>query len=107
MGFKEAAGLDDKLLNELYGAFIKEINKLKEDINDNLKQENLEALRKDIHNIMGLSSNYRANKVYEIARKVNLKQKESSVKYLQYYYQSLSEVIDESIEIIQNYLKSL
>jgi HPt (histidine-containing phosphotransfer) domain-containing protein len=91
------------LLKELYMEFIGELSKLSLELKNNLRDNNFDAMAKDLHTIMGLVSNYRANHVYEIAKTMKLRLRDKNIKLITYYFLSLNEVIDESIVEIQNY----
>lgn len=100
--FQRDTGLPNELMKELYFLFTQELNEEKMKLNQwqTLKHHDLVCI---LHNIKGISSNYKAQRVSELAESLHKKIKNHDGFDCQYYVVALSEVIDETIKVITKY----
>jgi len=101
--FNKDIGLDYETLKELYLVFVEEINQEKEAVNNQLTLREFEKLRKSIHNVKGIASNYRAQYVFENAKKIDLKLNNEDYENLSSYISDFSKAIEEAEEEITKY----
>lgn len=101
--FMENIGLDYEGIRDLYSIFINEITKEKENMESYISLGKIDELSKVIHNIKGVSGNYRALNIFEVSKKIDEKLKQKDNENLHYYIIALSEIIEESISIINRY----
>lgn len=104
-GFAEDLGLSISEISELYAELINEINSALSELKIFVIKKDLERMQKIIHNIKGVSGNYRLTDVYEKASKINDSLKSN---YLTYLESDLNElfIISSMAEIeITNFFK--
>ena len=102
--FRTEIGVDDETLKELYEFFLEELIQQKE----NMKvQIEIEEVKKILHNIKGISGNYKVIKVYELSSKVydELRIKGKDYSELNYMINKIEKLIDEAINEIKEFLK--
>lgn len=102
--FRAEIGVDDETLKELYAFFLEELIQQKE----NMKvQIEIEEVKKILHNIKGISGNYKVIKVYELSSKVydELRIKGKYYSELNYMINKIEKLIDEAINEIKEFLK--
>lgn len=68
--FRDEIEVDNDTLKELYKIFIEELNQQKNLMRVQIESMELEELKKTIHNIKGISGNYKALKVWDLSSKV-------------------------------------
>lgn len=102
-GFMENVGLEYEGIGDLYSIFIDEITKEKENMKKYMSLGKFDELSRVIHNIKGVSGNYRALNIFEVSRIIDEKLKQKDNKNLHYYIIALSELIEESISVINRY----
>jgi len=103
--FQEDLGLDYNHMKEFYLIFAEEICKEKEKIDRNLLEWKTDEIAKSIHNLKGVAANYRAIKVLEICKKIDMKFKNHNIENINYYLTALEEEIDETVDVIHHFFK--
>lgn len=104
-GFAKDLGLSISEVSELYAELINEINSSLSELKILIIKKDLESMQKIIHNIKGVSGNYRLTDVYEKASKINNSLRSN---YLTYLESDLNElfIISSMAEIeITNFFK--
>ena len=103
VGFQNDLELHDMMLKDLYINFVEELKKQKNLLIYQFQNSNIKEVSIIIHDIKGITANYRANQAYEISKQLNEKIKENNEVLINYYTQALIEVIDETITFIYAY----
>ena len=101
--FKKETGLDDELVKELYIGFLEEISDEKEKICAQLAARELEKLAKTVHNIKGVSGSYMSMYVYEYAKELDAKIKESRLEDIDNMVTKLTNSIVDAEDEIKRY----
>ncbi len=101
--FEQELYLDSDKLKELYLVFTEEIIKEKELIRKYSFLNMTAELSKSVHNLKGVSSNYRAHKLYEVTKKLDFKLKNQDFNHIDYYVMAVCELIDEATTEITKY----
>ena len=70
-GFAHDLGLSLEEVSELYAELINELNSALSELKVLINKEDLVKTQKIIHNIKGVSGNYRINDIYEETTKIN------------------------------------
>lgn len=68
--FRDEIEVDDDTLKELYQVFIEELNQQKHLMKEQIRTMEIEELKKTLHNIKGISGNYKASKVWDLSSRV-------------------------------------
>lgn len=105
--FRTEIGVDDETLKELYEFFLQELIQQKENMKVQIEKEEIKEVKKILHNIKGISGNYKAIKVYELSSKVydELRVKGKDYSELNYMINKIEKLIDEAINEIKEFLK--
>lgn len=104
-GFAKDLGLSISEISELYSELINEINSSLSELKIFIAQKDLKNMQKIIHDIKGVSGNYRLTDVYEKASEINDSLRSN---YLTYLESDLNElfIISSRAEIeIANFFK--
>ena len=103
--FKKDVGLDEETLKEMYLIFSDELNQEKGALHRNLSLGLYSELAKTIHNIKGISSGYRAHRVYDHAKQSEAKLSCQDYENIDKYIGNLTEVIEEAVSEITKYFE--
>lgn len=104
ISFKEDLGVDYDTLKDLYMVFVEELIQEREKVNSHVVLQEVELLRKSVHNIKGIASSYRTELVFESARNLDFKLKNlRDFEELNSLASNLNERIDEAVKQINFY----
>jgi len=104
--FRNELEIDDETLKELYTVFLDELIMQKYYMKTQIEKRELDELKKTMHNIKGISGNYRVNKVWELSSRIydDLKIEGRSNNELNYLINKIEKLIDEAIDKINEFL---
>ncbi|KGK85755.1 hypothetical protein DP73_18210 [Desulfosporosinus sp. HMP52] len=103
IGFKEDLGLDCDTLKDLYTVFVEELIQERERVNSHVILDEVELIRKSVHNIKGIASSYRTELVFESAKDLDFKLKHRDFEELSSFVADLNKRIDEAVKEIRLY----
>lgn len=92
--FMKNTGLDIYEAAELYTVFVLELNSEIEELKSSFYNVDFENTQKIAHNIKGISSNYLAMRVYEIAQEIDSRLKKSMIENIDLKISSLENEVD-------------
>ncbi|MGE5627240.1 MAG: Hpt domain-containing protein [Solirubrobacterales bacterium] len=104
--FRDEIEVDNDTLKELYKIFIEELNQQKNLMRVQIESMELEELKKTIHNIKGISGNYKALKVWDLSSKVydELRDGEKNESDLNNSIKKIENSIEDTIDEINRIL---
>lgn len=100
--FKRETGVGDSVLKELYESFINEMTKTKTELQEYIIREDWKQIKKVIHDIKGVSSNFKIKKMTDCTKEI-----EGSFKDLDKTNETLIDKLTELIRLIDSTLKEL
>ncbi|AOT69308.1 Hpt domain-containing protein [Geosporobacter ferrireducens] len=99
-GFQKDVGLDHDAVQALYLIFVEEVGKAKEAVNKCLPLGNLEELTRIVHDIKGIASSYRAQKLLNYAKNLDNTLKSKDIENIQKDAADMNEGIDQVMKEI-------
>ena len=105
MGFTHDLGLNINEVSELYAELIAEINSAILELKVLIAEQDLEKIQKIIHNIKGVSGNYRITDVYRETIKINDTLKTRNYNTLETDLNNLFNICDAAIKEIKNFFE--
>ena len=101
----ERLGGNQKLLDKVLYSFIDDTERLSTALNDVIIKNDLETVRLHAHTIKGSAANISAQKLQEIASRLELAAKEGNHDTLREYYSVLVSTLKSTLHAIRTYLK--
>lgn len=103
---KEEMEVDDETLKELYEIFRDELIQQRGYMKVQIEEENIEELKKTMHNLKSLSGNCRANELFELSSAVydDLRIKGKEYDELNQMINKIEKLIDETINEVNRFL---
>jgi HPt (histidine-containing phosphotransfer) domain-containing protein len=102
--FKADTGLEDSIVKELYGVFLKELCEEKDELLTNLGRQDYDKLARVIHNIKGISGSYMLSGIAEFSKNLDTKLKEKSFEDIENGILKLTELISLAETEIRRYI---
>jgi HPt (histidine-containing phosphotransfer) domain-containing protein len=104
--FKEELELDDDNLKELYSVFLEELIRENQKMKQHFKNKDIVRLKRTIHNIKGISGNYKALRVCNLSSEVyeQLKIEDKEYINLGYSINKMEKLIEDVIKEIRQVL---
>lgn len=93
-GFVDELGIDSEQAASLYKEFIHELELQLSEIKAHFIAEDYKKLQASIHNVKGVSSNFRIEDLYNLATDINYNLKDEDYTNLDTYIQVLVKVIE-------------
>lgn len=106
IGFSNDLGLNLQQVSELYAELINEFNLALSELKTAMIGSDLENIQKIIHNLKGLSGNYRITDIYEETTKINNLLKNSNYNNIESHLSNLLTVISIALKKNQKLLLS-
>ncbi|WP_270565388.1 Hpt domain-containing protein [Clostridium beijerinckii] len=101
--FSNDLGLNLQQVSELYAELINEFNLALSELKISITKNDLANIQKIIHNLKGLSGNYRITDVYEETTKINNLLKNSNYNNIEPHLSNLLTVISIALKKIRNF----
>lgn len=101
--FKVEIGLEEDQLQELYIGYMEELLEEREKLNTQFVNGELIKLGKTVHNIKGISGSYRAEQVFEVAKELDARIKESKMDEMSIWIERLTNCISAVENEIKQY----
>ncbi|AVK48746.1 Hpt domain-containing protein [Clostridium sp. MF28] len=103
IGFSNDLGLNLQQVSELYAELINEFNLALSELKTAMIGSDLKNIQKIIHNLKGLSGNYRITDVYEETTKINNLLKNSNYNNIEPHLSNLLTVISIALKKIRSF----
>lgn len=103
--FKEELELDQDTLLDLYNSFIDELYEEKIKLESELKENSYKVLKVIIHNLKGISGNYKAVTLWDKSSEIHNKILENKFEDMDEMLIDLIKTIDDTISIIRLYFE--
>lgn len=104
-GFAHDLGLNMKEVSEFYAELINEINSALLELKHLMASKDLAKIKKIIHNIKGVSGNYRISDIYEETTKINDALRVDNYNSLEKDLNNLFKISDAALQEIRNFFK--
>ena len=103
IGFSNDLGLNLQQVSELYAELINEFSLALSELRVSMIESDLASIKKTIHNLKGVSGNYRITDIYEETTKINDLLKNSNYNNLELDLNNLITVSDIALEEIKSF----
>jgi len=103
--FQDEMEIDKDTLKELYYVFIDEILDENRKIQELIKNGSIKDLKATVHNIKGVSGNYKAKKVYDKASKLNELLSNGENGDVELLINEIGDAIGEAVEEIEDFFR--
>lgn len=104
-GFAHDLGLNMREVSEFYAELINEINSALLELKILMNKRDLVMIQKIIHNIKGVSGNYRINDIYEETSKINDALRVDNYNTLEKDLNNLFNISDTALQEIKDFFK--
>jgi hypothetical protein len=104
-GFSKDLGLNINEVSELYNELISELNLVRSNLEILMNKKDIIDIQKAIHNLKGLSGNYRLTNIYKETSKINDYLKDNNYNNLESDLNNLFIIIHTAEKEIKNFFK--